>query len=112
MGLWDFQIHFWNSRNSQSENKASGKTEMDTIMNATFKPKTAYLLVHYGEIPHHINYINGLKLYLSLDISGYTILCGETLQFAHKVSNFYFNFASELTLFLRQNIKYFKLNTA
>ena len=42
-------IHFWNSKNSQFENKASSKTKVDAILifhswiYATFKPKTAYL---------------------------------------------------------------------
>ena len=81
-------IHFQNSGNSQFENEASGKTKMDAIMNATFKPKTLYLWVNYGEIPPYINNINGLKRYLSSDIGRYTILCGEMLQFALEVSNF------------------------
>ena len=58
-------IHFQNSRNSQFENEASGKTKMEAIMNATFKLNTAYLWVNYREIPLHINYMNGLKLYLA-----------------------------------------------
>ena len=36
-------------------------------------------LLIYGEIPLHINNMNGLKLYLRLDIGGYMILCGEML---------------------------------
>ena len=63
------------SSNSQFENKASGKTKMDAIADATFKPKTAYLWLNYGEIPLHIIYIHGLELYLPLDIQGYMLLC-------------------------------------
>ena len=85
---------------------------MDTIANATFKPKTAYLWVNYGEIPFHINYMNGLDLSLSLDIGRYMILCGEMLQYAHKMSTFIdFTLASHLTV-LSQNTEYFKLNIA
>ena len=29
--VWDFQIHFQNSGNSQFQNEASGKTKMDAI---------------------------------------------------------------------------------
>ena len=53
----------------------------------TIWQKTASLWKKYGEIPLHINNINGLNLYLSLDIGRYMILGGEMLQFSHKVSN-------------------------
>ena len=57
-------------------------------MNTTFKHKTTYLWGIYEETPLHFTYVSGLDLSLSSDIGGYTILCGELLQFAHEVSNF------------------------
>ena len=59
-------------------------------MDTTFKPKTTYLWGIYEEIPLHFTYINGLDLSLSPDIGRYTILCGEMLQSAHKLSTFIF----------------------
>ena len=63
-----------------------------------------------------IDKINGLKLYLSSDIGGYTIVCGEMLQFAYKMSTFPdFNLASYLTTLrpiLSPKSEYFKSNTA
>ena len=87
---------------------------MDTheFIDTTFKPKTTYLWGIYEELPLHFTYINGLDLSLSSDIGGYTILCGEMLQYAHKVSTFIdFTLASHLTV-LSQNTEYFKLNIA
>ena len=66
-----------------------------------------------------MNNINGLYLYLSSDIGGYTILCGEMLQFAHEVSTFRsllaVNFVSDLITLrpiLSPKSEYSKSNTA
>ena len=75
------------------ENEASSKTKMDVIGNLWIQPLSLKLLIYgeiYEEIPLHFTYINGLDLSLSPDIGRYTILCGEMLQSAHKVSIYYY----------------------
>ena len=82
-------IHFWKSGNSQFKNEASSKTKIDAYHEFyAFMTILNHKLLICGEIPLYIIYIIGVLLYLSMDIGRYMILCGEMLQFAHKVSNF------------------------
>ena len=62
--VWDFQVHFWNSGNSQFQYEASGKTKMDAIaiFHLWYMPLLSLKLLIYGEIPLHFTYVNGLDL--------------------------------------------------
>ena len=72
-------MHFFfleESRNSQFENEADGKTKVDNIADLWIHPLSIKLLIYVvfcEEITLHIYNINGLRLYLPLDIHRYVI---------------------------------------